>query len=159
MPPEVNNAPIPGASKCARAAPQHASDLLGVGALHDEQVLEREERGVDLLESLAPVCNRKVSTASSVSTAHTNENNPNVAELARDSQDVFEARHALPSRPRGRTDSVLAIRSWWDLSDSALDNSENLNAHTDDGRSSSWSTKTEWSSDEQTGFADRRKGI
>jgi hypothetical protein len=154
MPPEWNGPPISGASKCARAASQHASDLLGVGAWHDEQVLERNEQGVDILEMLAPVCTRKISTAASASTAHTNEKNPYVSELARDSQDVFEARHALPSRPEGRTDGVLDIRSRWNLSEPALDNSENSNAPTDEGRSYSWSMKTERSSDEQTVFAD-----
>jgi hypothetical protein len=161
MPTDLSDADIPGGSEHARKSLQnaselskHAIDLLGVGALHDEQALKEEERGVDsILNEPVSSCASKTNTASSLPAAYENENHLNDAERANNGQNVFGARHGLPSSMRGPTDGFSGIRLWCDnegFAKPVLDNSGDVNVHTDHWRGQQWSTKTGKSSDEQT---------
>jgi hypothetical protein len=102
----------PEASGHARKLWQHAFDLLGVGTLHDEQCLKQEEQGVDsILDRLESVCISKTIAASNRSAACDNENTPDVAEMANEGQDMFDAYDGLLSRLEGRADRLSGILS------------------------------------------------
>ena len=132
---------------------KYADDLVGVGALHDEQVLKQEQQGSDLiLNGRASLCISESNTASSLPTASCERNIPKDADLANAGQSVFERCHGWLSNMQGRADGVLSIWSWYGkggLADSALNNSGNVDPRTSSRRSNHWSTKTERSSDER----------